>query len=59
MTAIAEIAGCYLPYIRLRKGGFGWLRAVDKVPWSAADLIDDGVALPGMLSIVSGWGRPV
>ena len=25
MTAIAEIVGCYLPYVWLRKGGSPWL----------------------------------
>ena len=24
-TAVAEIMGCYLPYLWLRKGGFPWL----------------------------------
>jgi len=27
MTAIAEIVGCYLPYVWLRKGGPAWLLA--------------------------------
>jgi small multidrug resistance family-3 protein len=25
VTAVAEIAGCYLPYLWLRKGGSAWL----------------------------------
>lgn len=25
LTALAEIVGCYLPYLWLRKGGSGWL----------------------------------
>jgi len=25
LTALAEIAGCYLPYLWLRKGGSAWL----------------------------------
>ncbi len=25
LTAVAEIAGCYLPYLWLRKGGSAWL----------------------------------
>ena len=27
LTAIAEIVGCYLPYLWLRQGGSGWLLA--------------------------------
>lgn len=25
ITAVAEIVGCYLPYLRLREGTSGWL----------------------------------
>lgn len=25
LTAVAEIVGCYLPYVWLKKGGGGWL----------------------------------
>lgn len=95
-TAIAEIVGCFLPYLWLRKGGpvwllvpaalslalfawlltlhpaasgrvyaaYGgvyvatalvWLRVVDGVRLSATDWIGAGVALLGMLIIVTGW----
>ena len=34
LTAIAEIVGCFLPYLWLRKGGSGWLL----LPAAAASL---------------------
>ena len=96
LTALAEIVGCYLPWLWLRKGGsiwlllpaaaslmlfvwlltlhpaasgrvyaaYGgvyvatallWLRVVDGVKLSALDWLGAGVALAGMLIIVSGW----
>ena len=100
LTAVAEIVGCRLSYVWLRKGGslwlllpaalslavfawlltmhpaasgrvyaaYGcvyvvtallWLRAVDRIPLSATDLLGGAVALAGMPIIVSGWGRTV
>ncbi|QLJ65974.1 YnfA family protein [Serratia marcescens] len=95
-TAIAEIIGCFLPYLWLKKQGSAWLllpaalslmlfvwlltlhpaasgrvyaayggvyvatallwlRVVDGVKLSALDWVGAGVALVGMLIIVSGW----
>ncbi|MGS1414638.1 YnfA family protein [Serratia marcescens] len=95
-TALAEIIGCFLPYLWLKKQGSGWLllpaalslmlfvwlltlhpaasgrvyaayggvyvatallwlRVVDGVKLSALDWVGAGVALVGMLIIVSGW----
>lgn len=95
-TALAEIIGCFLPYLWLKKQGSAWLllpaalslmlfvwlltlhpaasgrvyaayggvyvatallwlRVVDGVKLSALDLVGAGVALVGMLIIVSGW----
>ncbi|BEN11097.1 UPF0060 membrane protein [Serratia marcescens] len=95
-TALAEIIGCFLPYLWLKKQGstwlllpaalslmlfvwlltlhpaasgrvyaaYGgvyvatallWLRVVDGVKLSALDWVGAGVALVGMLIIVSGW----
>ncbi len=34
-----------------------WLKIVDRVPLSSTDMIGGGVALIGMLIIVSGWGN--
>lgn len=97
-TALAEIIGCYLPWLWLKKGvtplvllpaalslavfvwlltlhpapsgrvyaAYGgiyvvtallWLRIVDGVRLSVYDWIGAGVALCGMLIIVTGWGR--
>lgn len=99
VTAIAEIVGCYLPYLWLNRQGspwllipaaaslalfvwlltlhpaasgriyaaYGgvyvmtalvWLRVVDQVKLSAYDWVGAGVALMGMLIIVSGWRTP-
>lgn len=99
VTAVAEIVGCYLPYVWLRKGGspwllvpaalslaafawlltmhpaasgrvyaaygcvyvataLAWLKFIDGVNLSTTDMIGGGVALAGMLIIVSGWGSP-
>lgn len=96
VTAVAEIVGCYLPYLWLKKGGspwllvpaaislslfawlltlhpsasgriyaaYGgvyvatalvWLRVVDQVKLTLYDWVGAGVALTGMLIIVSGW----
>ena len=60
-TALAEIVGCYLPYLylRLKKGAparvllpsaislalFAWLWAVDSVPLTRTDCIGMGVCL--------------
>lgn len=96
VTAIAEIVGCYLPYLWLNRQGspwllvpaaaslalfvwlltlhpaasgriyaaYGgvyvmtalvWLRVVDQVKLTAYDWVGAGVALTGMLIIVSGW----
>ncbi|HAV2134593.1 TPA: YnfA family protein [Serratia marcescens] len=95
-TALAEIIGCFLPYLWLKKQGSAWLllpaalslmlfvwlltlhpaasgrvyaayggvyvatallwlRVVDGVTLSALDWVGAGVALVGMLIIVSGW----
>ncbi|CAI0819583.1 Uncharacterised BCR, YnfA/UPF0060 family [Serratia proteamaculans] len=95
-TALAEIIGCFLPYLWLKKSAstwlllpaafslmlfvwlltlhpaasgrvyaaYGgvyvatallWLRVVDGVKLSALDWLGAGVALTGMLIIVSGW----
>ncbi|UJD99177.1 YnfA family protein [Serratia plymuthica] len=95
-TALAEIIGCFLPYLWLKKNAgvwlllpaaaslmlfvwlltlhpaasgriyaaYGgvyvatallWLRVVDGVKLSALDWLGAGVALAGMLIIVSGW----
>jgi small multidrug resistance family-3 protein len=95
-TALAEIIGCFLPYLWLKKHGsvwlllpaalslmlfvwlltlhpaasgrvyaaYGgvyvatallWLRVVDGVKLSTLDWVGAGVALAGMLIIVSGW----
>ena len=95
-TALAEIIGCFLPYLWLKKQGSAWLllpaavslmlfvwlltlhpaasgrvyaayggvyvatallwlRVVDGVKLSALDGVGAGVALAGMLIIVSGW----
>ncbi|HEO9032985.1 MULTISPECIES: YnfA family protein [Serratia] len=95
-TALAEIIGCFLPYLWLKKQGSAWLllpaalslmlfvwlltlhpaasgrvyaayggvyvatallwlRVVDGVKLSALDWVGAGVALLGMLIIVSGW----
>lgn len=95
-TALAEIIGCFLPYLWLKKQGSAWLllpaalslmlfvwlltlhpaasgrvyaayggvyvatallwlRVVDGVKLSALDWVGAGVALVGMLIIVSGW----
>lgn len=95
-TALAEIIGCFLPYLWLNKQGSAWLllpaalslmlfvwlltlhpaasgrvyaayggvyvatallwlRVVDGVKLSALDWVGAGVALVGMLIIVSGW----
>ncbi|MGQ6048997.1 YnfA family protein [Serratia sp. IR-2025] len=95
-TALAEIIGCFLPYLWLKKQGSAWLllpaalslmlfvwlltlhpaasgrvyaayggvyvatallwlRVVDGVKLSAMDWVGAGVALVGMLIIVSGW----
>lgn len=95
-TALAEIIGCFLPYLWLKKQGSAWLllpaalslmlfvwlltmhpaasgrvyaayggvyvatallwlRVVDGVKLSALDWLGAGVALVGMLIIVSGW----
>ncbi|ASL82863.1 MULTISPECIES: YnfA family protein [Serratia] len=95
-TALAEIIGCFLPYLWLKKQGSAWLllpaalslmlfvwlltlhpaasgrvyaayggvyvatallwlRVVDGVKLSAQDWVGAGVALVGMLIIVSGW----
>lgn len=35
-----------------------WLRLVDGVPFSGTDVAGGGLALAGMLVIVSGWGKP-
>ncbi|MEX1214508.1 YnfA family protein [Saccharospirillum sp.] len=99
VTAIAEIVGCYLPYLWLNRQGspwllvpaaaslalfawlltlhpaasgrvyaaYGgvyvitalvWLRVVDQVKLTAYDWVGAGVALTGMLIIVSGWRAP-
>ncbi|MGQ6196232.1 YnfA family protein [Serratia sp. IR-2025] len=95
-TALAEIIGCFLPYLWLKKQGSAWLllpaavslmlfvwlltlhpaasgrvyaayggvyvatallwlRVVDGVKLAALDWVGAGVALAGMLIIVSGW----
>ncbi len=95
-TALAEIIGCFLPYLWLKEQGSAWLllpaalslmlfvwlltlhpaasgrvyaayggvyvatallwlRVVDGVKLSALDWVGAGVALVGMLIIVSGW----
>lgn len=95
-TALAEIIGCFLPYLWLRKNASAWLllpaalslmlfvwlltlhpaasgrvyaayggvyvatallwlRVVDGVKLSTMDWLGAGVALLGMLIIVSGW----
>ncbi|WON78608.1 YnfA family protein [Serratia sp. UGAL515B_01] len=95
-TALAEIVGCFLPYLWLKKSGsiwlllpaaaslmmfvwlltlhpaasgrvyaaYGgvyvatallWLRIVDGVRLSSMDWLGAGIALLGMLIIVSGW----
>lgn len=95
-TALAEIIGCFLPYLWLKKSASAWLllpaalslmlfvwlltlhpaasgrvyaayggvyvatallwlRVVDGVKLSALDWLGAGVALVGMLIIVSGW----
>ncbi|WP_159564957.1 YnfA family protein [Budvicia diplopodorum] len=95
-TALAEIIGCFLPYLWLRKSAtvwlllpaaasltifvwlltlhpaasgrvyaaYGgvyvatalvWLRVVDGVKLSIVDWLGAGIALIGMLIIVSGW----
>ncbi len=95
-TALAEIIGCFLPYLWLKKNASAWLllpaaaslmmfvwlltlhpvasgrvyaayggvyvatallwlRVVDGVKLSAMDWLGAGVALLGMLIIVSGW----
>ncbi|CAI0854727.1 Uncharacterised BCR, YnfA/UPF0060 family [Serratia marcescens] len=95
-TALAEIIGCFLPYLWLKKQGSAWLllpaalslmlfvwlltlhpaasgrvyaayggvyvatallwlRVVDGVKLSVLDWVGAGVALAGMLIIVSGW----
>ena len=95
-TALAEIIGCFLPYLWLKKQGSAWLllpaalslmlfvwlltlhpaasgrvyaayggvyvatallwlRVVDGVKLSALHWVGAGVALVGMLIIVSGW----
>ncbi|WP_368926475.1 YnfA family protein [Serratia marcescens] len=95
-TALAEIIGCFLPYLWLKKQGSAWLllpaalslmlfvwlltlhpaasgrvyaayggvyvatallwlRVVDGVKLSTLDWVGAGVALVGMLIIVSGW----
>jgi len=95
-TALADIIGCFLPYLWLKKQGSAWLllpaalslmlfvwlltlhpaasgrvyaayggvyvatallwlRVVDGVKLSALDWVGAGVALVGMLIIVSGW----
>ncbi|MBL0873072.1 YnfA family protein [Serratia nevei] len=95
-TALAEIIGCFMPYLWLKKQGSAWLllpaalslmlfvwlltlhpaasgrvyaayggvyvatallwlRVVDGVKLSALDWVGAGVALVGMLIIVSGW----
>ena len=95
-TALAEIVGCFLPYLWLRKSAsvwllvpaagslilvvwmlslhpaasgrvyaaYGgvyvatalvWLRVVDGVKLSLFDWIGAGIALLGMLIIISGW----
>ncbi|HGE6717489.1 TPA: YnfA family protein [Serratia marcescens] len=95
-TALAEIIGCFLPYLWLKKQGSAWLllpaalslmlfvwlltlhpaasgrvyaayggvyvatallwlRVVDGVKLSVLDWVGAGVALVGMLIIVSGW----
>ncbi|CAI0796317.1 MAG: YnfA family protein [Serratia proteamaculans] len=95
-TALAEIIGCFLPYLWLKKSASAWLllpaafslmlfvwlltlhpaasgrvyaayggvyvatallwlRVVDGVKLSALDWLGAGVALTGMLIIVSGW----
>ncbi len=95
-TALAEIIGCFLPYLWLKKQGSAWLllpaafslmlfvwlltlhpaasgrvyaayggvyvatallwlRVVDGVKLSTLDWVGAGVALAGMLIIVSGW----
>lgn len=99
VTAIAEIVGCYLPYLWLNRQGspwllipaaaslalfawlltlhpaasgrvyaaYGgvyvvtalvWLRVVDQVKLTAYDWVGAGVAMTGMLIIVSGWRAP-
>lgn len=96
VTALAEIVGCFLPYLWLRKGANGlvllpaafslalfvwlltlhpaasgrvyaayggvyvvtallWLRFVDGVKLATTDWLGAGVALAGMLIIISGW----
>lgn len=95
-TALAEIIGCFLPYLWLRKGGSAWLllpaalslmafvwlltlhpaasgrvyaayggvyvataliwlQVVDGVKLTTTDWLGAGIALLGMLIIVSGW----
>ncbi|WP_431222484.1 YnfA family protein [Serratia sp. L9] len=95
-TALAEIIGCFLPYLWLKKNASAWLllpaavslmlfvwlltlhpaasgrvyaayggvyvatallwlRVVDGVKLSAMDWLGAGVAMIGMLIIVSGW----
>lgn len=95
-TALAEIVGCFLPYLWLKKNASAWLllpaalslmlfvwlltlhpaasgrvyaayggvyvatallwlRVVDGVKLSTMDWLGAGVALLGMLIIVSGW----
>lgn len=95
-TALAEIIGCFLPYLWLRKSAsvwlllpaatslalfvwlltlhpaasgrvyaaYGgvyvatalvWLRVVDGIKLSMVDWIGAGIALIGMMIIVSGW----
>lgn len=95
-TALAEIIGCFLPYLWLRKGSSGWLllpatlslmlfvwlltlhpaasgrvyaayggvyvvtaliwlQVVDGVKLTTTDWLGAGVALLGMLIIISGW----
>ena len=96
VTALAEIIGCFLPYLWLRKSAsvwlllpaaaslalfvwlltlhpaasgrvyaaYGgvyvatalvWLRVVDGVKLSVVDWVGAGIALIGMMIIVSGW----
>jgi small multidrug resistance family-3 protein len=99
ITALAEIIGCFLPYLWLKKSApawvllpallslalfvwlltlhpaasgrvyaaYGgvyvatallWLKFVDGVPLSWLDWLGAGVAISGMLIIVSGWQTP-
>ncbi|RXS41690.1 hypothetical protein EST55_11970 [Idiomarina sp. 29L] len=59
MTAIAEIVGCYLPYLWLKKDGSAWLlipAAISRVYAAYGGVyVVTAFTLTGMAVIAAGW----